>query len=94
MDTNATTIPTHLLPSSCHVCGTPSHADCVKGEPCRVWAARVHEQEPPRRPLCPHDLTNTEAMAAATEHDRRATFAYSTGATTPEGAYVDQHRPA
>lgn len=76
METNSTTTPTHQLPTSCHVCGTP-----------------VPRREGATRPDCWHDLTNAEAFAAADEHDRRAAFAYSNGATTPEGAFVAEHVP-
>lgn len=84
----STTVPAHQLPTSCYVCGaTAAHVDCVKGEACQSWAARIHEEEPSRRPACRHDWTNAEAFAAADEYDRRQVVA-----TSPEARYVDQTR--
>lgn len=93
---SATPTPTHLLPTSCHVCGEA--ASLILCSLCRHLGL-AHDgdhlvpgpgapTEP--RPACGHDLTNAEADRAAAEHDRRARFAYSTGATTVEGHYVDQ----
>lgn len=45
------------------------------------------------RPACSHDWTNAEALADAREHDRRVTVRYSSGATSPEAAYVAEYIP-
>lgn len=41
------------------------------------------------RPACTHDWTNAEALAEATEHDRRYLAA---GGRTTEARYVEQTR--
>lgn len=37
--------------------------------------------------------SNADAQSEARATDRRTTVSYSSGATTPEAAYVAQHRP-
>lgn len=60
-------------------------------ESCHVCGQ--HARTADGRPACAHDLTNAEADAAAREHDARTTVRYSSGATTPDAAYVAEHVP-
>lgn len=84
---SAYTTTVHQLPTSCHVCGTPAARNLTCSD-CGRSGAPCHRA----RPSCTHDLTNAEADAAAREHDRRTTVVYPSGATTPEGAYIEGTR--
>lgn len=71
--------PSHLLPENCFVCGYPK----ADHEPGSVWHT-----------ITGHEFwSNADALAEATERDRRSTFRYSSGATTPEANYVATVRP-
>lgn len=77
------TVPVHQRPDSCHVCGRPEaeHAH-PSGDTRRGYGQIGHTF-----------WSNADAMAEAREHDRRTTFVYSNGATTPEAAFVEAYVP-
>lgn len=67
---------------------TPAH---LRPENCFVCGGAEHEDT---TDTGGHRFwSNAAAEAEAREADRRTTARYSNGETTPEGAYVAEHRP-
>jgi len=58
---------------------------------CYVCGAAPRDGE--SRPPCHHNFTNAEARAEAAQMDRFHRVLYPNGQRTPEGAYVEDHRP-
>jgi hypothetical protein len=76
--TTATSLPVHMRPESCHVCGG-SEASHARTD--RPGSGALHTF-----------WSNADALAEAREHDRRTVVTYSGGQHSAEAVYVDETR--